>query len=404
MRSILLACSGLALACGSPAPCVGCIDAALPDAGPSDAGNDAATLDASGDAGPACPAAITPTTFDCNVEDPSITFGDPITAAPLTWTFVAFPGAFCMDGSSTGIGVNLTGNPEDPVVLYLEGGGACFDPLSCAAVAGQSGFRARDVNGIADQGLFDRADTQNPLRNYSYVYIPYCTGDVHAGTNPSGFGGRKQVGYSNITAYLARLVPTFANAEHVLLAGRSAGGFGTLVNFDQVQRAFDCTPVHVLDDSGPPMDDMYLKACLQSRVRMLWGTDATVPSDCPQCTCSNGGGLGQVYAYLAQRYPTHRFGLVSSTADQTIRQFYGYGYSPGCNAIADMPPEEYLAGLELVRSTMSSYPNFHSFLITSNRHTWTGTALEATTLGDTSLATWVGQLDSGDSAWADVGP
>src|SRR5687768_494846 len=58
--------------------------------------------------------------------DPDAAVGDPIVAPPLTWTYVEIPGTECIDGTPSGFSVNL--NPDSPnVVIYLEGGGACFN-------------------------------------------------------------------------------------------------------------------------------------------------------------------------------------------------------------------------------------------------------------------------------------
>lgn len=394
-------------ACGeSPTTC----DRCPPDAGPQpdataprDAGNTA-------DSGPErmCPPGpVAPEVFDCESSEPSIALGDAITdVADDAWTFVDFPDAFCMDGSTTGIGINLHPGATR-VVIYLEGGGACFDTLSCTGVANPNGFDSRDFASYAtvlSRGLFDRTDPNNPVADASYVYIPYCTGDVHGGTNPEGEGGRMYVGYRNVTAYLARIVPTFTDAELVLLTGRSAGGLGALVNYEQVQEAFDCTPVHLLDDAGTLLGDDYLKPCLQERVRTMWGLDAVIPSDCPECTCTDGGGMWNVYPYLARRHPDRRFGLVSSMADQTFRSFYGYGYSRHCDFPAAMSAEDYTAGLNQVRDLMSTDAGFHTFFVPGDQHTFTYMDLSATVAGDTTLAQWIGQLVDGDSAWTDVGP
>ncbi len=370
--------------------------------------------DASTDAGPqrSCPPGpVAPDTFDCAASDPSITFGDAITADAMTWTFIDFPDAFCMDGSTTGIGVNL--NPASSrVLIYLEGGGACFDDLSCAGVANPNGFDASDFTNylpVLDRGLFDRTDANNPMKDASFIYIPYCTGDVHGGTNPDG-DGRMYVGYRNVTAYLKRLVPTFrsetftSGVDLVMLTGRSAGGLGTLVNYEQVQEAFDCTPVHVFDDAGTLLGDDYLKPCLQSQVRELWGLDAIIPSDCEQCTCSDGGGLWNVYPYLARRHPDRRFGLVTSMEDATFRQFFGYGYSRQCNLPLGMPADDYTAGLNELRERMADDDNFHTFYVPGDEHTFSYMALSATSAGGVTLEDWYTQLVEGDAAWTDVGP
>lgn len=405
--SLLVAAS--LLACGSPAPAIDAgMDAASADPDASTERDAGVDEDDAGPA-PACPATpIEPAPFDCTTSDPPITLGEPITAPDRTWTFVPFDDAFCMDGSTTGIGVNL--NPaSDLVVIYLEGGGACFDALSCLGAANPNGFDQRDFDADGMQaalgrGLFARADTNNPLREASFVYVPYCTGDVHGGSNAEGPDDRMHVGYQNVTAYLRRLIPTFADAAQVILTGRSAGGLGALVNFDQVQTAFDCTPVHMIDDAGAVLGDTYLKPCLQARVRERWNLDAAIPADCAECSCPGGGGLWNVYPYLARRHPERRFGLITAMEDQTFRQFYGYGYSPRCDFPASMSGELYAAGLTEVREAMAGDANFHTFYVPGNQHTFTYGALSSTSVGGTTLATWIDQLVRGDGAWGDVGP
>lgn len=371
-----------------------------------DAGHDAGDVDAGMDAGEErmCPPGpVAPPPYDCEANTPPAA-GDPIVADAMTWTFVPFDDAFCANGSTTGIGVNI--NPASTrVLIYLEGGGACFDDVSCAGSPqrfGSSDFAA--YADALDVGLFDRGDTNNPFRDHSFVFVPYCTGDVHGGTNENGFGGRTQVGFRNVTRYLTRIVPTFPNATDVILTGRSAGGLGAIVNFDQVQRAFDCVPVYAFDDGGAVLGDMYLRPCLQSLVRDLWGLDAIVPADCPQCTCNDGGGLVNVYAYLARRYPDRRFGLATSMGDATFRTFYGYGYSRFCNVPSPMPAEDFAAGLEEVRAMLASDDNFHTYYVPGEQHTFSYMSLSSTSVDGTTLATWLTELVEDDPAWSDVGP
>ncbi len=133
-------------------------------------------------------------------------------------------------------------------------------------------YGASDFGSGLSGGIFDRHDTTNPLRDYSFVFIPYCTGDVHAGNNPvgsvSGVSGRQEfVGYRNLDVFLRRLVPTFTRATQVLLTGSSAGGFGALMNAHHVARAFKGIPVTVLDDSGPGMPSTVVPTCLQQQWR-----------------------------------------------------------------------------------------------------------------------------------------
>jgi len=397
----------------------GCDDSPDPDPGVDaggggdvDAGG-VTEMDAGGggddDAGPVslCPPGVpSPDAWDCSTAEP-ITAGDPITADALTWTWVGFDSAVCMDGSSTGIGVSI--NPaSDRVLIVLEGGGACFDPVSCAGVANQDGYGSakfdRDTTGVLARGIFDRDDDTNPFADWSFVYVPYCTGDVHGGVNPDGPGGRRHLGHQNMAWYLTRIVPTFSTATEVVLAGRSAGGLGTIVNYPQTANAFGCTPVHVINDAGGILPDQYLRPCLQARVREVWNLDENVPAGCDLCTCEDGGGLVNVLPYAAARYPDRRFAFMSSMEDTTMRTFYGYGYAPMCNFPQNMPAADYTDGLLQANALVEGYDNFHAFFVPGERHTFTYESLGSSSSGGVTLGEWLGAMVEGDDTWIDVGP
>ena len=377
------------------------------DAGGDDAGGDA--VDAGFDAGPVSlcpPGAPSPDAWDCSTAEP-VTDGEAMTGDDLTWTWVGFDNAVCMDGSTTGIGINL--NPASSNVLILfEGGGACFDPVSCAGVSNQDGYDetkfGRDTTSVLTNGIFDRTDTNNPVADWNFVYVPYCTGDVHGGTNSSGVGGRFHLGYQNFSWYLTRIIPTFPAVEQVLLAGRSAGGLGTIVNYPQTAEAFGCTPVHVLNDAGGLLTDQYMRPCLQSLVRDAWSLNDVVPEGCEHCTCDDGGGLVNVMPYAAQRYPDRRFAFASAMEDATMRTFYGYGYSPRCDFPQNMPGEDYSAGLLGARELISGHDNFRTFYVPGDQHTFTYQGLGRSSSDGVTIGAWLGQMLSDDAAWTDLGP
>ena len=50
---------------------------------------------------------------------------------PGEWVWIPVEGTSCRDGSPTGMGVRLQ-EGADKLVIYLEGGGACFSILTCA--------------------------------------------------------------------------------------------------------------------------------------------------------------------------------------------------------------------------------------------------------------------------------
>lgn len=337
--------------------------------------------------------------------DASIGDGGP---EPEAWTWVDVPEAHCANGTSTGFSYSRSPTDVRRLVIYLEGGGACFNERTCESLHNPNGYGRAEFEGwlpvIRAFAVFNRIPTTNPFRDWSFVDVPYCTGDVHAGTNPDGYGGLEQVGYVNVQHDLARIVTMFPNLEMVVLAGSSAGGFGVLINYEQVQRAFGDVPVHAIDDSGPVMGDNHLGLCLQQRMRTYW--QPPIPAGCTECNQADGGGLSAMWGYLATRYPDRRFALLSTTQDAVIRYFYGFGLSADCETSPTMSAEAFEAGLlDLRDDIISPHPNVRVFMFPGEAHTmllsnWT---YWRTGAGPT-LGEWVTSLTEGDAGWSNVGP
>src|SRR5579864_1796211 len=58
--------------------------------------------------------------------------GAPITGLmDKTWIWVDVPESHCRDGSTTGFGVSAN-SASDKLMIFLEGGSACFDSLTCS--------------------------------------------------------------------------------------------------------------------------------------------------------------------------------------------------------------------------------------------------------------------------------
>jgi hypothetical protein len=320
--------------------------------------------------------------------------GEPMTAQDRTWTWVNFPESKCRDGSSTGIGVNLVSGSRK-VMIYLEGGGACYNQLTCTF---NPASWPEDTYLFNSQGIFDRNNDENPLKDWNFFYIPFCTGDVHGGNNAAdpGIGTVQEYrGYKNVELFLQRIVPTIKDVEHVLLTGVSAGGFGAALTADLVARSYPPDVAFTLiDDSGPPMSSDYLPTCLQKAWRELWGFDSTFLKDCG-AACPNPNDFAVDWAiYLADKYHNATAGIISSTQDAVISTFFGFGADDCTTAIPNMPAEDFTAGLMDLRSRIESHKNFSTYYIESTNHTWLGTdsTFYDTTVGGVRLVDWVTTL------------
>lgn len=318
---------------------------------------------------------------------PDCTAVDPISAAPMAWKYFEIPGTKCLDGTPAGFSVNL--NPASTkLFVYLEGGGACFNTY-CESIYN------RGPNEPSAGGVFDRTNAANPVKDWSWVYVPYCSGDVYAGQADTMIAGkmRQFYGYSNFTAFLERWVPSI-DADQVVLSGASAGGFGAAVNFAQTQRAFGSVPVVLIDDSGPPMSNKVFPPCLQTLWRTVWGFDKTLLAECGDDCDDPSDFIEDMFAHVRAEFPDMRGGLFSSTGDQTIRTFAGYGWSGGYNMCKDIPnavtAATYQEGLvELRARAMAESPGFGTYFITGSSHTiLRNSSFFTTKIGDTTVAKW----------------
>ena len=317
------------------------------------------------------------------------------------WSFVEVPGSTCRDGSGTGFGVRLQPG-ADNLMIYLQGGGACLDPLTCAL--NPSKFSKADFGAFAvlrgRAGIFNPI-ADNPVGDWNVLFVPYCTGDVHGGTVrdatvPGVEGAQQFVGHRNVERMLDLAAPYFGDPGTVLVAGASAGGFGALLNFAEVADRFGASDHVLLDDSGPVFfaDDVFSPA-FGDTFASLFGFPAALPADAAPLFATDG--LEDIYGYYADRYPEATFGVSSYLEDVVIRFFFAPGQPDRF-----ISGTEYAAGLRDVRGRLPA--DWGTYFAPGPAHTFLGA--DDTYFGasvDTGVDDWLGGLISGTAADVEVG-
>jgi hypothetical protein len=321
--------------------------------------------------------------------------GEAIVAPDRQWTWVPMPRSRCRDGSSTGMAVSLSSTSKK-VMIFLQSGGACYNPNTCFGSAGSFGLPSFDdwksTNGQV--GVFDRGHKANPVSDYNYFFLPYCSGDMHAGDAenvvvPGVSAPQQFVGYRNVGLALQRILATVPDPEAVLLAGDSAGGFGATLNYFRVQQAYGDVPVTLLDDSGPMLGAEFINPCLLDLMRGLWRVDTTVLQDCGPACSAPGAGLSDFLKQAVVSHPKSRFGLVSSLHDEAIRQFLGLAEG-NCVANVGYPEEKFELALVKLREQLTPYSNFDTFYVGGGYHTFINAGrFYTTTNGSQLLPAWV---------------
>jgi hypothetical protein len=299
--------------------------------------------------------------------------GDAGETPPSGWNFYQIDGAICRDGSPMGIYVRWADTTK--LMVYMEGGGLCYsshfcdhnpanmhqqfssDPQTMGQTVGGS-LASLTSPPILQQpwstGIFDVANDANPVKGWSQVYVPYCTGDAHFGTiddggvtdylNGQGSPGTQTnnpgyhfVGFRNMQKITGHLAASFPNLQRVFLTGASAGGLGAVFNATMMAETIGpkVKATVLIDSAAGFPDTKYMSACLQQGARTTYGWDDALPSDCADCRQPDGSGLMNIIQYLHNRYPQDKLGLIMSIHDQIFRLFFGAGMGSDPNQPQD---------------------------------------------------------------------
>jgi Pectinacetylesterase len=203
-------------------------------------------------------------------------------ADAAAWEQVA-PGGDCLcaDGSEFA----FWERQADPtkVVLYLDGGGSCIDATTCAFTGLSAGGEANydwsiwGEDPAVEGGIFDFTRADNPFADYSFIYVPLCTGDVHLGDATREYSPELTVehnGFVNGTASLDYLAEHYPEATQVVVVGKSGGAIAAPIYGGLAADLLPDTHVTVFGaNSGSISDDPDLNA----EVGELWGVYANMP-------------------------------------------------------------------------------------------------------------------------------
>jgi Pectinacetylesterase len=182
----------------------------------------------------------------------------------------------CADGSPYSYWIHKA--DPNKVVFFLQGGGACFDVNTCAFDSGTY----KTTTGLGDDpsnlaGIFDFTDTRNPLADYSFVFAPYCTGDVHLGNATHVYGPELTVehkGSVNASTALSALATQFPDAAQLVVAGESAGSIPAPLYAGLAHDLLPSADISVLADGSGAYPSI---TGLNAAIGALWGTESAIP-------------------------------------------------------------------------------------------------------------------------------
>lgn len=261
----------------------------------------------------------------------------------------------------------------DNLVVFFDGGGACWDDVTCALP--RLATDARDDDGFykgelltSDDpntlgGIFDLDNPQNPVRDWSFVFVPYCTGDVHSGSSTADYTNPdtgepftiQHRGTDNFRVILEWMRQNFDAPGEILVTGSSAGAYGAATHYGRIRDTFPAGRAVMVGDAGQGVTTQDFLELRNDN----WNYDlpASVFGENASLTADD-----DIVAILAAHYPADRFGQYTTAHDITQSGFYALmGATNACRAWTSKMASD------LTRRQDAG--NFRSYLAAGQSHT-----------------------------------
>jgi len=289
------------------------------------------------------------------------------------------------------------------VVVFFDGGGACWDTITCAVprlaanTREEDGFYKGEILPSDDpatlSGIFDLDNPRNPLRDWSFVFVPYCTGDVHSGSNTATYTNPdtgeafdiQHRGADNFRVVLEWMRANFEAPGEILVTGSSAGAYGAATHYARVREAFPNGRAMMLGDAGQGVTTVdFLE---QRNGNWRYQLPESVFGDDPTLTADD-----DIVAQLAAHYPNDRFAQYTTAQDITQTGFYALMGAPrACRAWT----EKMMTDL----TRRQDAANFRSYVASGNSHTILRSPLfYSQRSGDAPFAEWLAAMLAEDGA------
>ncbi len=272
-------------------------------------------------------------------------------ASAQDWTPVTPGGdAVCARGTPYSFFVR-SGDPQK-LLIYFEGGGACWNDATCAP---NSGLFDEVVEGgeaaVYHEGIFDASNPDNPLAGYSIVFVMYCTGDYHLGTQAVDYdsGTVQHKGSIDATAALDWTFANYPRPSSVVVAGCSAGAIGSIYYAPTIARRYRSAHLTQLGDAGVGV------------INSTWGgfdvwgvrNRRAAPNQF----------VSSLYASAARSYPRDRFAEYTTHDDNTQTNYY---VMMGAETAWHLAMQDSL-------NSLGRYANFASYVAPGGEHCITPT-------------------------------
>lgn len=249
------------------------------------------------------------------------------------WTQIPVSEGICLYGDEYSFFVRPADEPTDNLLVYFQGGGACWDGLTCGSIGQFASFYNVSSGAVVNyrNGIFDFDNPDNPVRDYNFVFLPYCSGDVHGGDNQLTFDVPEEAdadfdtidvyfnGFENTQGVLEWVYDNVPRPEQVVVTGCSAGGYGAITHAPFIMAHYADVPAAVIADSSHGV----LPPSWQGLI--TWNVLDVLPPFIEAVTelDIDTYSTTQLMQRSAQYFPQNQFGQFNSYLDGVQIGFFG---------------------------------------------------------------------------------
>lgn len=251
------------------------------------------------------------------------------------------------------------GTDSSKLMIYFQGGGACWDWVSCQGLF-DSSVERDELNEY--KGIFDFSNPENPIANYHIVFIPYCTADVHIGnaaqkygTTPGQNGSIEHRGFVNTSAVLHWVYENFASLQTIFLTGSSAGSYAAIFYAPYIMSHYPGARVVELGDCGVALLHNY------QTILAKWGMFNNMPKFIAKFyrATPENFTLNLLYTATANKYRDNVFAMITTDHDNVQSAFY----------LISGSHEWRTRSYALIDTLEKELPNFRTFIAGGSEHT-----------------------------------
>jgi len=314
-----------------------------------------------------------------------------ITELATTGSTFVYPGGNtrCIFDTSTPYAFQVWRGAKDKVIVYFQGGGACWDKASTDA-----GFCTTDSSLQSEDGIFNRANANNKFKDYTIVHLSYCSGDVWGGntTRPyKTFKGSSvvQVGQFNGQATLNWILQQqqsgglASTLSELLVMGCSAGSIGAQLWGNAIISQLSAISSAIVPDSYAGVFPENSQGPLVKGYGLCsWKyLPASLKQQCDLGVLT----IQDINMVNMASMPNVPMSFIQSKTDIVQQSFYvAIGVTtPG--SAAEITPEQFYADVSTIFGGYNKNPNFMTYLVNGDQHCYTPLPLYYTADGLSSV-------------------